>query len=57
MSRDYKKESEKRKEKVKRFVVDVNRNLADKFLLQLEKDNKPYSTWVKENIEKYLKKN
>lgn len=57
MSRDYKKESENRKKKVKRFVVDIDRNLAEEFLLQLEKDQKPYSTWVKENIKKYLQKN
>ncbi len=56
MKRDYKKETETRKKKVKRFVVDIDRNLADEFLSQLEKDSIQYSDWVRENIKKYLKK-
>lgn len=56
MARDYKKESEKRKEKSKRFVVDLEKDLAEEFTEQLQKDNKAYSTWVRDNVKKYLKK-
>ncbi len=54
--RNYKKESEKRKEKSKRFVVDLEKDLAEEFTVQLQKDNKAYSTWVRDNVKKYLKK-
>lgn len=57
MTRNYKKENERRKSKYKRFVVDVNKNIAEQFLKKLESDGKQYSEWVKEHIEKYLKKN
>ncbi len=56
MSRDLKKESEWRKKKYKRYVVDVERKLAEEFSAKLEKDGKAYSSWAKENIKKYLKK-
>ena len=56
MSRDLKKESEWRKKKYKRYVVDVERKLAEEFSAKLEKDRKAYSSWAKENIKKYLKK-
>lgn len=55
MSRDYKKETAVRKKKVKRFVVDVERDMAEKFIEALKKSEKTYSEWVKENIEKFLK--
>ena len=56
MSRDLKKESEWRKKKYKRYVVDVEKDLAEEFSKKLEKEGKPYSSWIKENIKKYLKK-
>lgn len=57
MGRDYKKESKKRKEKSKRFVAEIEKDLAEEFLEALEKDNnKEYSTWLRNNIKKYLKK-
>nr|DAI43410.1 MAG TPA: Ribbon-helix-helix domain [Caudoviricetes sp.] len=56
MNRDYKKENENRKRKVKRFVVDIEKDLAEEFTVQLQKDGKQYSDWVRDNIKKYLKK-
>ena len=56
MSRDLKKENQWRKNKYKRFVVDVEKDLAKEFSEKLEKDGIAYSTCVKENIKKYLKK-
>lgn len=56
MTRDLKKENEWRKNKYKRFVVDVDKNTAEKFQEKLQKDEITYSEWVKEHIEKYLKK-
>jgi metal-responsive CopG/Arc/MetJ family transcriptional regulator len=57
MNRDYKKENENRKRKVKRFVVDIEKDLAEEFTVQLQKDGKQYSDWVRDNIKIYLKKN
>lgn len=57
MSRNIKKETEWRKTKYKRFVVDVDKYIAEQFSSKLEKDGTTYSNWVKENITKYLKKN
>lgn len=53
MSRDFKKESEWRKNKYKRLIVDLDKNIAEEFL---NKINKPFSTWVKEKINEELKK-
>ena len=53
MSRDLKKESEWRKSKYKRLVVDVDKNIAEKFLKKIKK---PYSIWVKEKIDEELTK-
>lgn len=55
--RDLKKETEWRKNKYKRFVVDIDKNIAEQFSSKLEKDGKAYSEWVKEHIKKYLEKN
>lgn len=54
--RDLKKETEWRKNKYKRLVVDVDKDLAEQFLEKLKKSGKTYSEWAKENIEKFLKK-
>jgi hypothetical protein len=56
MARDLKKETEWRKNKYKRLVVDVDKEIAEIFLNKLQKDQKNYSEWVKEKIENYLKK-
>ncbi len=57
MARDLKKETEWRRTKYKRYVVDVDKDVAEQFSSKLEKDGKTYSVWVKEHIKKYLKKN
>lgn len=54
--RDIKKESEWRKTKYKRFVVDVDKETAEEFQEKLKKENITYSDWVKQHIQKFLKK-
>ena len=54
--RDLKKETEWRKNKYKRFVVDIDKKVAETFLNKLQEEQKNYSEWVKENIKKYLEK-
>lgn len=56
MSRNIKKETEWRKNKYKRFVVDVDKEIAEQFQEKLKSENIIYSDWVKSHIEKYLKK-
>lgn len=53
MPRNYSKETEWEKNKYKRLVAKIDKNLADNFL---EKLDKPYATWLKEQIEIFLKK-
>ena len=53
MSRNYKKENEWEKEKYKRLVAKIDKNLAEEFL---NKINKPYAIWLKEKINEELKK-
>ena len=55
--RNLKKETEWRKNKYKRFVVDIDKDIAEQFSEKLKNDGKAYSEWVKERIEKYLEKN
>lgn len=57
MARDIKKETEWRKTKYKRFVVDVDKDTAEQFQDKLKIDGMSYSVWVKEHIKKYLEKN
>lgn len=54
MSRDLKKENEWRKQKYKRFVVDVDLNTAKAFQEKLKENNITYSEFVKEKIKKFL---
>ena len=54
MSRNYEKETEWEKQKYKRLVAKVDKELAEIFLQKLDK---PYAVWLKEEIEKFLKKN
>lgn len=56
MTRDLKKENEWRKQKYKRFVVDVDIDTAKAFQEKLNANNLTYSEFVKEKIKKYLKK-
>lgn len=55
--RNYEKETKWRKEKYKRYVLDLDKEIAEKFSEKLKKDNKKYSEWAKERIKKYLEKN
>ena len=54
--RNMKKETEWRKNKYKRLVVDVDKDIAERFQERLANDKITYSEWVKENIKKYLEK-
>lgn len=54
--RDYKKESERDKELYKKYTFRVPKNLAKTFEEKLEKDQKSYTKFFNESIEKYLKK-
>lgn len=56
MARDLKKENEWRKQKYKRFVVDVDIDTAKAFQEKLNANHTTYSEFVKEKIKKYLKK-
>ncbi len=51
--RNYKKELEWENTKYKRLVAKIDKKLAEEFL---EKLDKPYATWLKEEINKFLKK-
>lgn len=53
MSRNYNKEMEWEKNKYKRLVAKIDKNLADDFLNKLDI---PYAVWLKEQIENFLKK-
>lgn len=54
MARDYKKELEWENKKYKRLVAKVDKELAEEFLKKLQK---PYTSWLREEIENFLKKN
>ena len=53
MPRNYNKEMEWEKNKYKRLVAKIDKNLADDFLNNLDI---PYAVWLKEQIEFFLKK-
>ena len=53
--RNLKKENEWRKNKYKRLIVDVDKNIAEILLKKLAENKISYSAWVKENIQKFLK--
>lgn len=55
--RDYKKDNERQKEINKRYVVKVPLFMAKALDEKLKNDNKKYSDFAREAIEKYLKKN
>lgn len=47
---------ENRRKRNKRFDAYLPNYLADLFVEKLKKDNLKYSEWLKNNVEKYLKK-
>lgn len=49
--RNYIKESEWRKKKYKRIAVDLDVEVAERFLNKLDK---PAAIWIREQIEKFL---
>lgn len=54
--RDYNKEYENEKSKIKRYVVKVPNYMAKALDEKLKKENKTYTSLAIEAIEKYLKK-
>lgn len=54
--RDYTKDNERQKEINKRYVVKVPLYMAKALDEKLKKDNKKYSDFAREAIEKYIKK-
>lgn len=48
---------QKRKESNKRYTAYIPKYLAIPFDEKLKQNNKKFSEWLKESIEKYLKKN
>jgi predicted DNA-binding protein len=54
--RDYKKEQEREKEIVKRYIVRVPKYMANALDEKLKKEGRTYSSVALEAIEKYLKK-
>lgn len=53
MARNYQKEKEWEENKYKRMVAKIDKDLASEFLNRLDK---PYATWLREQIENYLQK-
>lgn len=53
MPRNYKNETEWEKEKYKRLVAKIDKDLAEEFLIKI---NKPFATWLKEEIKKEVGK-
>lgn len=54
---NYLKDYQNRKENNKPFQAYLPNFLAIPFKEKLQKENKKFSEWLKENVEKYLKKN
>lgn len=53
MARNYQKEKEWEENKYKRMVAKIDKDLANEFLNKLDK---PYAVWLREQIESYLQK-
>lgn len=53
MSRNYEKETKWEKDKYKRLVAKIDKQLAEEFLNKIDK---PYAVWLKEKINVELKK-
>lgn len=53
ISRNYEKESKWEKEKYKRLVAKIDKELAEEFLNKIDM---PYAVWLKEKINEELKK-
>jgi hypothetical protein len=53
--RDYSQEHKKRKEKKSRLVVDMEKNLANEFMIHLGEKGITFSQWIKNHIDTELK--
>ena len=53
MARNYKKEKEWEENKYKRMVAKIDKNLANEFLDKLDK---PFAVWLREEMQNYLQK-
>ena len=53
MARKYKKEKEWEENKYKRMVAKIDKNLANEFLDKLDK---PFAVWLREEMQNYLQK-
>lgn len=53
MSRNYEKETLWEKDKYKRLVAKIDKDIAEEFLNKIDK---PYAVWLKEKINEELKK-
>ena len=54
--RDYKKEYEKEKESKIQKLVKIKKEDYEALMIKLDKENKTFSCFIKEQIEKYIKK-
>ncbi len=55
MERNLKKESDWRKKKYKRLVVDVDIDYGNKFIEKLQSEGIKYSDFIKTKIDEYMK--
>lgn len=51
MARDYKKEKQWEDNKYKRMVAKIDKEIATEFLNKLDK---PYAVWLREEMRKYI---
>ncbi len=55
--RNYQKEYENERNKIKRYTVRVHKKVAEEFDEKLKKEGKKYSEFILQAIDKYIKKN
>lgn len=55
--RNYKKEAAWQKSKYTRLLADIDKEIADAFKEKLKEKKIPYASWLKEQIEAFLKEN
>jgi hypothetical protein len=53
--RDYSSEHKKRAEKKSRLVVDMDKNLANEFMIHLSEKGITFSKWIQDHIKSELK--
>lgn len=55
--RNYQKEYENERNKIKRYTIRVHKSVAEEFEKKLKSENKKYSEFMLQAIDKYIKKN